>query len=91
MMCINPSFIGRQIASDPESIKDAVREITLIALPNGIEFETKSLKASSITEGAAYPGGRIELDDLMLNLNVLSCLTTNQKSTLVAGPMPKNT
>jgi predicted nucleotidyltransferase component of viral defense system len=55
-------LVGRQLASDPEGIKAVVREVALIELPDGIEFETDSIKASSIIEGTAYPGVRIELN-----------------------------
>ena len=55
-------LIGRQLATDPESIKTVVREVALIELPDGIEFETESLKASSIIEGTATPGVRVELN-----------------------------
>lgn len=55
-------LIGRQLSSDPDSIKAVVREVALIDLPDGIAFETDSLKASIIIEGAAYSGVRVELN-----------------------------
>ena len=55
-------FLAKNISNDPEQIKNIFKEISEIECNDGVSFNSESITAERITEGAEYEGIRLKIE-----------------------------